>query len=301
MPSRTFHVIAHRGDSAHAPENTLRAFEAALKAGADAIEIDVRVTKDGVAVLIHDASVFRTTLKEANVADLTLEDIRALDAGSFKGEKFKNAKIPTLDEALGKFLAKVPFNVELKAFGAVLPTILALQKYADQGAFERALLTSFKRELLVSALMLDSRCKVCQLLEHPNTATVSEVKHLGAAAISPHCEDLTKDMLDEAHKLNLAVLAWGAKNLDAAKAVIDLGADGATYDDPGELLAYLKERGMREHELPLPMLSGMYPLKPASSSPHPPGNNGKNGNSEPAKAALPEKAAASSKSSGRQG
>ena len=81
----------------------------------------------------------------------------------------------------------------------------------------------------------------------------------------------------------------------------DRGADGATYDDPGELLAYLKERGMREHELPLPMLSTMYPLKPASSAPHPQGSNGKNGHAEPAKAALPEKAAASSKSSGRQG
>jgi len=294
MPSRTFHVVAHRGDCAHAPENTLPAFDAAVLAEADAIETDVRVTKDGVAVLIHDASCFRTTMKEVNVADLTLEEIRQLDAGSYKGEEFKDTKIPTLDEALAKHLGKIPFHVELKAFGAVLPAILALQRHAAEGAFERALLTSFKRELLVSALMLDSRCKICQLLEHPNTVTVSEVKHLGAAALSVNWEDLSKDLVDEAHKLNLTVLAWGVKTLDAAKAVIDAGADGATYDDPGELLAHLKERGMREQAVPLPMLSTLYASKPAAAHQ----NIGKNGPVEQTKVVVAEKPT-STKASGQ--
>lgn len=258
MPSRTFHVIAHRGASAQAPENTLRAFDAAIKAGADEIETDVRVTKDGVAVLLHDASLFRTTGKEAEVKDVTFEELRQLDAGNFSPEKYKNTKIPTLEEALAKYLAKIPFEVELKAFGAVVPTIQALQKFADQGSFDRVLLTSFNRQLLISAVMLDGRCKVGHLLDIHSTTTVAEIKHMGGAVTLPHCEDVSKDMVDEAHRLNMAVRVWGVSNLDAAKKVIEAGADGATYNDPTELLAYLHEAGLRNHELPLPPLNSVY-------------------------------------------
>lgn len=258
MPTRTFHVIAHRGDSAHAPENTMRAFEAALKAGADEIETDVRVTKDGVAVLLHDASLFRTTGKEAELKDLTFEDIRQLDAGNFASEKFKNCRIPTLEEALSKYLDKIPFEIELKAFGAVMPAIQALQKFADHGVFERVLLTSFNRPLLVSALMLDGRCRTGLLLDSHSTVTVAEIKHMGGVAVLPHWEDVSKDMVDEAHRLNMAVRAWGVHNLDAARKAIEAGADGVTYNDPAELISHLKESGLRNHELPLPPMAGLY-------------------------------------------
>lgn len=263
MPSRTFHVIAHRGDSSNAPENTMAAFDAAVKRGADEIETDVRVTKDGVAVLLHDANLFRTTGKEAEVKDLSFEEIRQLDAGNFSTEKFKNTRIPSLDEALTKYLPKIPFEIELKAFGAVVPTIQALQKQAEQGAFERVLLTSFNRQLLVSALMLDGRCKVGLLLEPHSTITMAEIKHMGGAAALPHWEDVNKDMVDEAHRLNMAVRVWGVNNIETAKKAIEAGADGATYNDPTELLNYLQEAGMRLHDLPLPPMAVLFASKAA--------------------------------------
>ncbi|MCW8128750.1 MAG: hypothetical protein KIS92_00060 [Planctomycetota bacterium] len=264
MASRTFHIIAHRGDSANAPENTLCAFDAAIKRGADEIETDVRVTKDGVAVLLHDANLFRTTGKEAEVKDLTFEEVRQLDAANFSTEKFKNTRVPALDEALTKYLPKIPFEIELKAFGAVVPTIQALQKQADQGAFERVLLTSFNRQLLVSALMLDGRCRVGLLLEPHSTITVAEIKHMGGAAALPHWEDVTKDMVDEAHRLNMAVRVWGVNSLETAKKAIDAGADGATYNDSAELAGYLKEAGLRNHEAPLPPMAVLYATKALS-------------------------------------
>jgi len=93
-------VVGHRGTVEFAPENTLAAFEAAIQRGAHLLEIDIRTTSDGHLVLIHDATVDRTTNGTGRVADLTLEEIQALDAGSWFDPAFEGEKIPTLEEAL---------------------------------------------------------------------------------------------------------------------------------------------------------------------------------------------------------
>lgn len=245
MPARSFQVFAHRGDISQAPENTLRSFDAALRSGADGIECDVRMTKDGLAVLCHDASLFRTTAREALVKELTYEEIRALDAGIHRGENFKHAYVPTLDEFLAKYLPKLPLELELKEPGTELPAVQLLQKYAAHDSFQRVLVHSFERALLVSVRVLDSRVNVGWLLESRSTVTLADVKHLGATAVLPHLDDLNKNFVDEAHKLSLSVRVWGVKNLEGAKQAIAAGADGATYDNPRELLAYLKEAGLR--------------------------------------------------------
>ena len=92
------YVAAHRGWSEKYPENTMLAFRAAAELGVDQIELDVRCTADGELVVIHDATVDRTTNGHGAVADMTLSELRALDAGSWKGEEFAGANIPTLDE-----------------------------------------------------------------------------------------------------------------------------------------------------------------------------------------------------------
>ena len=89
-------IFAHRGASAHAPENTLAAFELALVENADAIELDVKLSADGHVVVIHDTTTDRTTGAPGRVKDLSLTDLRALEAGSFFSEHFKNERIPTL-------------------------------------------------------------------------------------------------------------------------------------------------------------------------------------------------------------
>src|SRR5512139_733767 len=89
-------IFAHRGASAHAPENTLAAFELALAQQADAIELDVKLSADGQVIVIHDSSVDRTTNGHGKVQDMTLVEIKALDAGSFFSSQFAGEKIPTL-------------------------------------------------------------------------------------------------------------------------------------------------------------------------------------------------------------
>src|SRR5512139_2814209 len=106
-------IFAHRGASAHAPENTLAAFELALAQQADAIELDVKLTVDGQVIVLHDATVDRTTGSHGRVRDLSLAQLRSLDAGSFYSEKYRGEKIPTLEEVFETVGKRAFINVEL--------------------------------------------------------------------------------------------------------------------------------------------------------------------------------------------
>lgn len=108
-------VVGHRGNVKFAPENTLPAFEAAIEHGADLLEIDVRETKDGVLVIMHDDTVDRTTDGSGLVADLTLAEIKQLDAGSWFDPKFKGTTVPTLREALRAMRGKALPDIDFKA------------------------------------------------------------------------------------------------------------------------------------------------------------------------------------------
>jgi glycerophosphoryl diester phosphodiesterase len=106
-------IFAHRGASAYAPENTIAAFELALTQQADAIELDVKLSADGHVVVIHDSTVDRTTNGRGRVKDLSLSELRSLDAGSSFSEKFHGEKIPTLDEVFETVGRRIFINVEL--------------------------------------------------------------------------------------------------------------------------------------------------------------------------------------------
>src|SRR5262245_4017798 len=108
-------VIAHRGFSGIAPENTLAAIRAALEAGADRVEVDVLVTRDGVPVLLHDADLDRTTNGRGPVAARTLADVRALDAGGWFDARFTGERVPTLAEALEFCRGRILLNLEIKS------------------------------------------------------------------------------------------------------------------------------------------------------------------------------------------
>lgn len=139
-------VIGHRGDSAHAPENTLDSFQRALAAGADAIELDVRVTRDGVPVVIHDESLLRTTGTPSLVATLTLAEVRQSDAGATfrvdRGTSFPfrghGLTVPTLSSVLEEFRG-VPKIIEVKVPAAVDATRRAIRA---AGALSEVLVAS---------------------------------------------------------------------------------------------------------------------------------------------------------------
>src|SRR5690606_26274520 len=107
-------VIAHRGASGYAPENTRAAFEKAIAMDADAIETDVRLSADGHLVLVHDATVTRTTDGRGPVADHTLAELRSLDAGRWLGPQFEGERVATLSELVEEFVPRIPAVLEIK-------------------------------------------------------------------------------------------------------------------------------------------------------------------------------------------
>ena len=109
--------VAHRGASGNYPENTLIAFQKALEIGVDEIELDLYLTKDDHLIVMHDSTVDRTTNGTGAIAELTLDEIKALDAGRVFGEQFKAERVPTWEEALDLVQGKVELNVHLKEGG----------------------------------------------------------------------------------------------------------------------------------------------------------------------------------------
>ena len=148
-------VTAHRGDSSHAPENTIPAIEKAIKAGADAVEIDVQETKDGEIVLMHDRTLKRTTGLRCQVNELTLEELSYLDVGCWYGKEYIGTRIPTLRQVLELCKGKCQLNIEIKT-NAKTPDleekVVALIEEYD-----------FARQCVVTSVYKDSLCKVKKL------------------------------------------------------------------------------------------------------------------------------------------
>lgn len=138
-------LCAHRGDQQLEPENTVPAFVAAVKAGAPQIEFDVQKTKDGKLVIMHDLTVDRTTNGKGKIRDLTFAEIRALDAGIKKGEKFKGIKVPTLEEALDVIPRNIWINVHVKpGEGIAVDSVKLLH---DKNRLHQAFIACRKKEM----------------------------------------------------------------------------------------------------------------------------------------------------------
>jgi glycerophosphoryl diester phosphodiesterase len=149
-------LAAHRGDKKNYPENTIPAFRAALDKGCDMIETDVHMTKDGVLVLIHDASTLRTTGVDIDVNGLTFEELRTLDAGSSFSPEFTGTRIPSVEEFIELIKdSDILINWELKDYPTVLgdeQAFLTADKLVElihkHGLVERSMINSFSDRLL---------------------------------------------------------------------------------------------------------------------------------------------------------
>jgi glycerophosphoryl diester phosphodiesterase len=150
-------VLGHRGDCAHAPENTLASFRMALEQGADGIELDARLTRDRAVMVLHDAGVERVTHARGKMAGLTMEEIRCLDAGSYFAPAFRGERIPALEEVFAAFTDRPIYDLEIKNFEApgngleakVLELVrrFGLEKRVIISSFNPLAVRYFRREL----------------------------------------------------------------------------------------------------------------------------------------------------------
>jgi len=226
-------VIAHRGASAHRPQNTLPAFELAVAQRADMIETDLHRTSDGAIVITHDEDL--TGLGGVGeIAGATLAEIRALDAGG--GER-----VPTLDEILDRFGPQLPFNLELKRATDTDYEGLEAQALAAvnaRGLLARTLWSSFYDSVLgrLRALAPDARLALLISSRYP-IRILERARELGAEAINPEAGIVSAALVDDAHAAGLAVYVFTVDDLTEMQRLLALGVDGLFTNHPDRMRA----------------------------------------------------------------
>jgi len=223
-------VIAHRGASNVAPENTVRAIEAAVELGVAGVETDVRESADGVPVVIHDATVDRTTDGSGAVGDHTVEELRALDAGD--GEP-----VPTLDEALAALGPGALAVVELKEPGLGAAVLGAL---ADHDALDRGRVISF---LPGAIAPLAGAATTGYVSAEASGATVDRAGELGASLLGVAHANATPEFVALARERGFAVNLWTPDTDDDLRAAAATGADLVTTDRPRRARELIGEEG----------------------------------------------------------
>ncbi|TMJ00747.1 MAG: glycerophosphodiester phosphodiesterase [Bacillati bacterium ANGP1] len=230
-------VIAHRGASAAAPENTLAAFRLAADLGADAVELDVRRTVDGQLVVIHDASVDRTTDGTGRVAALTLDQLRRFDAGRKFGPPFRGERIPLLSKVFEALGGRLLVDVEVKAAGveAALLDLIKKMQMVDS-----VLISSFDAQVVahVRDLAPEMPAGLLQSAADPYAAV-----SVRATAYLPEVTALTADVVASCRSHGLRVITWTVRTEEEARQALRVGVDGIIADDPTlirKMLARLK-------------------------------------------------------------
>ncbi len=238
-------IIAHRGASGHAPENTLAAFERAVALGVGFIETDLHLTRDARFVAIHDGTLERTTNGRGAVHDFTLAELRELDAGLWFDRQFSGQRIPTLEEALD-FARKhdVIFYFEIKydaAWGMHHALMAALQS-AENAA--RSIVISFDPATLVSLRKLDASVMTGLLVEQLKPDLVSTALEVGARQICPRSDQITRGLIERAHEADLHVVTWTVNDAEKMRSIMDKGVDGIMTDVPDRLRAVIEDRSL---------------------------------------------------------
>lgn len=219
LDARRCLVVAHRGASAAAPENTLAAFRLAIAQGADGVELDVRASRDGHLVVIHDASVERVTGAQGEIAAMDLAAIRRLDAGG--GER-----IPLLAEVLELARGRLLVDIELKITG-IEAQVAALVREA--GMAGDVLITSFHEDAVAAARRLAPQIAVGLLQPWPRPERATA---LGAPVLLPAIGALTPSTASAARAAGLRVIPWTIRTAEEAAAALRCGVDGMIADDP---------------------------------------------------------------------
>jgi glycerophosphoryl diester phosphodiesterase len=235
-------VIAHRGASGHAPENTLAAFKRALALGATFIETDLQLTRDSRFVALHDETVDRTTNGQGKVHDMTLAELRGLDAGSWFGSEFAGERIPTLDEIL-EFSKKndAVFYLELKPGGSWGGEHALIGALRESGEIHRAAVISFDPGILAGLRRIEPTMMTGLLYDGQLEKPIEKALEVGARQLAVR-GDLVKPMfLKEARKKDLQVICWTVNHPAHIRTLMEAGVDGIMSDYPDRLVAAQKK------------------------------------------------------------
>ena len=235
-------VIAHRGASGYAPENTLAAFKRAIALGATFIETDLQLSRDSRFVAIHDDTVNRTTGGTGKVHDLSLADLKRLDAGAWFGSEFAGERIPTLDEIL-EFSKKndVVFYLELKPGGSWGGEHALIGALRESQEVARTVVISFDAGVLEGLRKIEPTLMTGLLFDGQIARPLDKAVEVGARQLAVRGDLVTPALLTEARKKDLQVVCWTVNQPAHMRLLIDAGVDGIMSDYPDRIVAAIKK------------------------------------------------------------
>lgn len=218
-------IVGHRGFRFEEPENTLRSFKAAIRCGVNAVEFDLRLTKDKKIVIFHDEAVDKKTNGNGKVSNLELKELKKLDVI----KNSKKDKILEFEEALKFFKnKKIELVIELKETGFEKKVLNLLEKYKLK---ERSIIISFLKEALKQVRRYDKKVRtgIIYVIHHQ---PIKLALSLNANFIVPLAVFLFKPAIEKAHKNNLKILVWVLNKPEAIKKFISYGVDYIATDNP---------------------------------------------------------------------
>jgi glycerophosphoryl diester phosphodiesterase len=240
-------VFAHRGASARAPENTMAAFMLAEADGADALELDAKLSADGEVVVFHDANLERTTNGVGSLASRSLRDLRTLDAGGSFSEQFRGEKIPLLEEIFEAFGGRLPINVELRnystPFDGLVPKVCQLVKRH-----------ALEEHVLFSSMLPGNLGQTRSLLPLVPRALLAAKGWTGAwarsfgfafgdyAALHPHLANVSAQQVRRVHRLRRRLHVWTVNAVADLRRLAEWDVDGVFTDDPRLALRVMGRR-----------------------------------------------------------
>ncbi len=231
-------VIAHRGASAAAPENTMAAFRRAVEMGAECIETDLHLSRDGRLIIVHDATLNRTTSGDGLVKNYTFNELRELDAGSWFSKEFAGEKMPAIEELLDLAgQADLSLYLEIKGgagYGVERAVISALRGRKESKA---AVVLCFDASVLDRIHQLDRLLMTGLLFESGGEDMVKEAVRVGARQIGPRGDCVNPELVGDAHRRGLKVVTWTINEPAQMRVLAAIGVDGIMTNHPNRLIA----------------------------------------------------------------
>jgi glycerophosphoryl diester phosphodiesterase len=229
---KNFFVWAHRGASGDAPENTLSAFRLAEQAAADGLELDVRLTADGVPVILHDDTLDRTTNVQGLLALYPVADLQHVDAGSWFAPQFAGEALPALEHVLQWATGRLRLNLEIKEFDAGMAVKALLDRYPCC----RVLVSSFDHGVLKALRASAPQLPVGFLSEDSQWhRQLLAAVACGAESFHPRQDLVTPQSVAQCHALGLKVYPWVVDEVERFRALLRMGVDGMFTNHPARL------------------------------------------------------------------